>query len=113
MSGKYILKNRIAVPCDDIHTWGQFMEQPNARRVKWDAMLGGVSVSTVFLGLDHAYGGGKPMLFETMVFGGEFDQLQERCSTYVEAEIQHAIVRKRVWRSQRGLRRAEKENRSL
>jgi hypothetical protein len=106
VSDKYILVNKVPVRCDDLYEWGKWMEKPDARRVNWTAMLGGVSVSTVFLGLDHSWGGGKPKLFETMVFGGPLDQLQERCSTWVEAEIQHAVVRKRVWRSQRDLRRA-------
>ena len=30
--------------------------------------IGDAEVSTVFLGLDHSFGGGKPVLFETMVF---------------------------------------------
>ena len=30
-----------------------------------------VTVSTVFLGVDHSFGDGSPMLFETMIFGGK------------------------------------------
>jgi hypothetical protein len=48
-------------------------------------------VSTVFLGLDHAISG-RPLLFETMVFGGEFDQVQERYTTWEEAEKGHQRV---------------------
>lgn len=44
-------------------------------------VIRGVEVSTVFLVLDHAWGDGPPVLFETMVFGGFFDELQRRyCS---------------------------------
>jgi len=50
---------------------------------------GGVLVSTVFLGLDHSFGHGAPLLFETMIFGGTHDEYQERCSTYEEAEVMH------------------------
>lgn len=35
-------------------------------------------VSTVFLALDHAYGGGPPVLFETLVLGGSLDQSMDR-----------------------------------
>lgn len=46
-------------------------------------------VSTVWLGLDHSFGYGPPLIFETMVFGGPEDQYQERYSTVEEARIGH------------------------
>lgn len=52
-------------------------------------VVGGVSVSTVFLILDHNYFDGPPVLFETMVFGGEDDQYQARYCTYEEAVLGH------------------------
>ena len=51
--------------------------------------FGDVTVSTVFLGMNHTYGEGKPLLFETMIFGGEHDDYQERYSTYDEALVGH------------------------
>lgn len=50
--------------------------------------FGDVLVSTVFLGMDHGFGG-TPLLFETMVFGGEFDGWCMRWSTWDEAESGH------------------------
>lgn len=51
----------------------------------------GCNVSTVFLGLDHGYRpGDPPIVFETMVFGGPFDQDQERYATWDEAVAGHA-----------------------
>lgn len=49
------------------------------------------TVSTVWLGLDHAHGHGAPILFETMVFGeGSWaDQDCQRYSTDLEARIGH------------------------
>jgi len=47
--------------------------------------FGKVFVSTIFLGIDHNFGGGKPLVFETMIFGGKHDLYQERYSTYEEA----------------------------
>ena len=58
--------------------------------------IGDIEISTVFLGLDHQYGEGKPLLFETMVFGGELDQEQERYSTWEEAEEGHKIMIEKV-----------------
>lgn len=48
-----------------------------------------VRVSTIFLGTNHAFFGGTPILFETMIFGGEHDEYQERYATWEEAEAGH------------------------
>ncbi len=49
-----------------------------------------IEVSTVFLGLDHCYTEcNKPLLFETMVFGGEHDQFMSRYETYEKAVEGH------------------------
>ena len=47
-------------------------------------------ISTVFLGLNHNFGEGKPLLFETMIFDGKHDEYQERYSTKEEALAGHA-----------------------
>jgi hypothetical protein len=50
-------------------------------------------VSTVFLGLDHNWGGGPPLVFETMLFtDDERDQSLWRYSTWDEAVAGHAEV---------------------
>lgn len=48
-----------------------------------------IRVSTVFLHMDHNWDGGTPVLFETMIFGGEHDGFQERYCTWDEAVIGH------------------------
>ena len=63
---------------------------PNRKTVGYDELkdLHGddVRVSTVFLGLDHGWSGSKPILWETMIFGGENDQAyQERYASYEQA----------------------------
>jgi len=47
------------------------------RRVAKDK-IGDVTISTVFLRLDHGFGEGKPILWETMIFGGINDHYQDR-----------------------------------
>ena len=46
-----------------------------------------IFVSTVFLGLDHAWPKDDvtPMLWETMIFGGEHDQYQDRYTSVEDA----------------------------
>ena len=78
---KYILgKNHELVEADLI-TWGRFFEDINNRRVAEDS-IDGARISTVFLGIDHNFGEGEPLLFETMISGGEHDTYVERCSTW-------------------------------
>lgn len=42
-------------------------------------------VSTVFLGLDHSFGEGPPILFETLVSGGDLEGEMDRYYTWEEA----------------------------
>lgn len=94
---KYILNGHEPVPIDDLMLWGKWMGTGDQRRVAHDQPFPNVRVSTVFLGLDHRFGShGPPILFETMVFGGEFNNLQERYCTWDEAEKGHAEILQRV-----------------
>jgi hypothetical protein len=58
------------------------------RGIAYDT-FGDVNVSTVFLAIDHGLGSignhHKPILFESMIFGGKHDGWQERYYTYDEA----------------------------
>lgn len=71
----------------DMHKWGKFFE--NEARTVAKTRKDGVDVSTVFLGMDHGWGEGPPILFETMIFGGEHNEDQWRCSTWDEAVKMH------------------------
>ncbi|KKN75895.1 hypothetical protein LCGC14_0376030 [marine sediment metagenome] len=89
MNDKYILdENHQLIECDDLMKWANWFENAK-RRVAKTTLANDVMVSTVFLGLDHNFGKGTPILFETMIFGGEFDQEMDRYSTWDEAEKGH------------------------
>tara|TARA_R110002050_G_scaffold124575_1_gene243753 strand:+ start:2960 stop:3292 length:333 start_codon:yes stop_codon:yes gene_type:complete len=45
--------------------------------------------STIFLGFDHGIDDNKPVLFETMIFGGDNDGYQTRCCTHRQALAMH------------------------
>lgn len=61
-----------------------------AERVVKKDRLGDIEVSTVFLGMDHSHFPGEaPILWETMIFGGEHDQYQYRYSSREEALLGH------------------------
>jgi len=96
MSGYYILDGHKTVKVD-LMTWAKWFEKSEDRHVAREK-IGDAEISTVFLGIDHSFGQGPPMLFETMVFGGALDQEQDRCTTWEEAEAMHATVCERVRR---------------
>lgn len=77
--------------CDDLLTWGKWFQDANRQIVRSE--IGDVTVSTVFLGLDHGFvPDDPPVLFETMVFGGIADQYQERYQTRDEAIAGHERI---------------------
>lgn len=81
--------------------WGQWFEDKNNSRKVNKTQLGNVVISTVFLGLNHNFSGiGAPILFETLVFGGAFDQSMERYRTWAEAEAGHEEMVMKVVYSQ-------------
>ena len=92
MTQYYVLdEQKKVVPTDDVMEWGTCFEDKDRCRVALSEE-GDISVSTVFLGLDHQYGDGPLLIFETMIFGGENDEAQWRCSTWEEAVAQHLVA---------------------
>ena len=90
MSDKYILDGKQVVSADFME-WAKWFETAD-RRVAKTTVNDEVNVSTVFLGLDHSFGDGPPLLFETMIFGGEHDQYQELFETWDQAEEGHTVA---------------------
>jgi len=101
---KYILNfNGEPVEETDLFTWGRWLETNcDQRRVGHTLFLNEageqVRISTVFLGLDHNYGGGgPPILWETMVFGGPHNGCMSRCAgSREQAEAMHAAMVEKV-----------------
>jgi hypothetical protein len=87
---KYILDGHAVIEEPDVLRWAQAFEATDRQVVRTD-VAEGVEVSTVFLGLDHQWGSGPPLLFETMVFwpGSAHDNDYERCALWEGAERQH------------------------
>lgn len=98
---KYYILNEKGEPVgSDLSEWAHWMERNwmglrlvGNHQFKWSG--GDVGISTIFLGLNHQYGNGPPLLWETMVFGGgeDLDQDQRRCGGNREqAEAMHMAV---------------------
>ncbi len=82
--------NHQVVAVDDPLVWAEWLDRTD-RTVK-KTTLGGKLVSTVFLGMDHSFGTGEPLVFETMIFPEGGPLLEEYCdrySTWAEAEAGH------------------------
>lgn len=88
---KYILdEHGNPIVCDDLMKWAEWFENGTFRRLARDT-VGTVKVSTVFLGLDHNFDmTGPPILWETVIFGGQFDGQQWRYATRAQALEGHA-----------------------
>jgi hypothetical protein len=73
--------------------WARLFADTDRRRVAF-TQLGDVEVSTVWLGLDHRFPPplmppGAPLIYETMVFGGDHDEYTERYPNRVAALAGH------------------------
>jgi hypothetical protein len=86
--GHYILNGHEPVEVEDVLEWGAWFETAD-RHVARDELGPGLVVSTVFLGLDHRFGDGPPILFETLVFDDYERGDGARYSTWDEAERGH------------------------
>ena len=83
----YILEGQTPIPVDQATWVAQFRDNV----VKQD-QVNGALVSTIFLGLNHNHGDGPPILFDTMICGGEHNDYQDRCSTWKQAEAMHEVA---------------------
>lgn len=87
MSDLYFLDGKTPVKCNDIEEWVVCFDRDKKHVALTEK--DGIRVSTVFLGMDHAYDSNIPLLFETMIFGGKNDEDQWRYSTWDEAYAGH------------------------
>lgn len=96
----YILRNGQAVPEPDLIAWAEWYKaHPEERRVARDGIGPDAVVSTVFLSLDHGWGDGPPLLWETMIFWLDhpLDNDCERYTSRADAEAGHeaAVIKVR------------------
>jgi len=79
------------IKCASMIEWAMWYEKNRWERVVKQTRVRGCLISTVFLGLDHNWCGGPPILWETMVFGRNLDKECERCpGSREQAETMHA-----------------------
>jgi hypothetical protein len=77
----------------DTRQWAVLFESDD-RIIARTELPGGCQVSTVWLGLDHSFGTGPPLIFESMVFGPDSsaDLDMMRYTTREEAEAGHSVL---------------------
>jgi len=89
-------ENNKPVKANDVHDYLEWSDgNPLAKPVAQEH-IDTIFVSTVFLGLDHGWNGEIPLLWETMIFGGEHDQYQERYTSHEDALEGHEKALKLV-----------------
>lgn len=95
MSDYYREENGAPVPCTRAEWISQFRWNNRWHRVTY--LRGQIRVSTIFLGLNHNFGDGPPLLYETMVFrGADGGDDCERYSTRAEAIAGHERMVERL-----------------
>jgi hypothetical protein len=84
-----------ARPLTDDDEWVDVIKDVR-RVIAWDRVTKDgekVEVSTIFTGIDYGFGAlDKPLLWETMVFGGTHHQYQQRYTSKEEAMEGHARI---------------------
>jgi hypothetical protein len=68
--------------------WARVFEDIDKRRIA-RTELPNATISTVWLGIDHGWGEGPPLIFETMWFKRDGDDEMERYATKAEALAGH------------------------
>lgn len=96
----YVLIGQTPVPVENPMELASMFSDDSQRRVAL-SKVGPVTVSTVFLGINHQFGSGPPILFETMAwidmehdmydvrYKVSWNDYQTRCATWAEAEVMH------------------------
>jgi hypothetical protein len=87
----YILKRGKPVKAKSVNHYHYWSSNSKYKCVKQEH-IDNIFISTVFLGLDHAQNSNVPVLWETMIFGGEHDQYQERYTSYKDALEGHKVA---------------------
>lgn len=92
----YIMVGREIMPMGGVEEYADNLSTDQNRRIAKDE-IGGILVSTVFLGVDHGMDRDIPVLFETMLFPGEnnWEELEgytRRYSSIDEAEEGHEEI---------------------
>jgi hypothetical protein len=101
--GHWILdENGEPVPEPDLLTWALWFEHAHLRRAAFTRVAPHLSVSTIFLGIDHNFlETGPPILWETMVFyNGKSNEMRRYASRSAAMAGHQAMVEKwrRHWR---------------
>lgn len=112
--GRYMLDEEgNPKPEPDLLKWAMWYEYSHQSKGKDNRILqqdhiGGIFISTIFLGLDHSFGVGPPILWETMIFRGKDVQWMRRYRTRAQAVRGHKKAVKMVVKSQPDLRELER-----
>ena len=81
----YILDENNKPIRSTIVEYGKWIEENPERKAVKQERIDDIFISTVLLGLDHAWNSDIPVLWKTMIFGGEHDQYMDRYTSYEDA----------------------------
>lgn len=85
----YILKNRVPVPVTNISDWLEWISSNITQGTVAKSNFNSIKIATVFLGIDIDSSLDSPMLFETLILGGQNCGYSRKYATWKEAEDGH------------------------
>ena len=91
---KYILNGKNPVLEPNLIKWAEWFEKGN--RIVKQEKIGKVEISTIFFGVDRGFRNGKPILFETMIFGGKFNNDRDCYCSWNDALKGHEHMKRKV-----------------
>ena len=90
----YILDRHTPIPLFpapyeiELMAWGQWRNKADTLVAR--TLVGEVDIITYFIGIPLTNTSGRPLLFESTVFGGPLNGTQDKYATWDEAEAGHA-----------------------
>lgn len=87
----YIFDENDTIIEESLNVWWEFYKDIERRRIGYD-IIGNITVSTVFIGLNHSCYNDEPALFESTIFENGNEKYCKRYYTWEEAQEGHIKI---------------------
>jgi hypothetical protein len=92
----YILQDGQPVKTENLREWAHWFEKCGEERIVARDEIEGITVSTVFLALDHGLNSDSPILWETMIFAVDHPDLDGEMWRYTTESWLMRVIKRLV-----------------
>jgi len=86
-----------AVPAKDVVEWMSWQQSVRSSKILFRDVIGTIEVSTTFTGINYSPDDQQPpQVWETMIFGSQYDNTVSRYATKEEASTGHKKIVDRI-----------------